>query len=270
MTDGWVFWLTHWNFHPSIILGLFLLGGAYLWGLVKMRPRSPLVDDGQPKQGIAFFLGLLVIFLAECSPLHDLSEDYLFSAHMFQHMLLTMVVPPLLIMGTPGWLLSPFLRSRWVFRAARLLTLPLVAFVLFNGNLALWHLPEFYGLALRVHNVHIFQHLTFLGTGVLLWWPILSPLPELPRLSYPAQMLYLFLQSFVPAVLASLIVFSDTLVYQWYGETPLIWGLSPLADQQIAGLIMKLGGTAVLVLALAIIFFAWFNGEEAEAEKSWD
>jgi putative membrane protein len=137
-----------------------------------------------------------------------------------------------------------------------------VALLLFNGTLAAWHLPEMYDWTLWSHNAHILEHVTFFLGAVLLWWPVFSPLPELPRLSYPLQMLYLFVQSLVPGVIAALVTFSDRVMYPSYDAAPRITDLSPLADQQLAGLIMKIVGTFVLWLLATVIFFIWANRDE--------
>ena len=111
----------------------------------------------------------------------------------------------------------------------------------------------------------VFAHTSLVVAGLVMWWPVLSSVPELPRLAYPLQMGYLFLQSLVPAVMASFITFSDRVVYQAYAEAPRIWGISPIADQQIAGGIMKLLGTVILWSFITVVFFKWYEREEAEA-----
>ena len=123
---------------------------------------------------------------------------------MVQHLLLALVVAPLLIMGTPGGMLRPALALRGVGPVARWLTAPAHCFAIFNVVLAAWHLPPLYNYALAHHPVHIVQHLMFMAASVLMWWPVLSPLPELPRLSYPGQMLYLFLLSIPMAIVVGL------------------------------------------------------------------
>src|SRR5688572_19966274 len=162
-------------------------------------------------QRVMFFTGLAGIFLALNGPLHDLSDYYLFSAHMVQHLLLSLVVAPLLIAGTPGWMLRPLLGVRGLGPAMRWLTRGTVCFVIFNVVLAAWHVPALYNLALEHHPVHILQHLMLLSASVLMWWPILSPLPELPRLAYPGQMLYCFLMVIPMSIVAIYITMADTL-----------------------------------------------------------
>src|SRR6266516_2438485 len=170
-----------WDIHPSVVAGLVLLGGLYVYlgGLTSARRH------------VASFGGaLLVLFLALNGPLHNLSDTYLFSAHMAQHLLLTLVFPPLLLYGTPAHVIRPLLRPRWVMALGRVVTRPLPAALLFSGPIVIWHMPSLYEAALRHHNLHILQHLVFLTTAVLMWWPVLSPVPELPRIPHLLQMLY--------------------------------------------------------------------------------
>src|SRR5213596_4276302 len=170
------------DLHPSVVIGLVLLGGLYVYlgGLRAARRR------------VAAFAGaLLVLFCALNGPLHNLSDFYLFSAHMAQHLVLTLLFPPLLLYGTPAGVARRLLRPVWVRRVAAVLTRPLPAAVIFSTPITLWHFPGFYEAALRHHPLHIVQHLVFIATAVLMWWPILSPVPELPRAGYPAQLLYL-------------------------------------------------------------------------------
>ncbi len=215
-----------------------------------------------------FLLGAWIILLALVSPLDGLSDEYLFSAHMVQHLLLTLVAPPLLLMGTPGWMLRPVLRYRIVAQVARVLTTPLVSFTVFNAVFLTWHLPALYEATLHNESIHILEHLLFMATGVLNWWPILSPLPELPRLSSPGQILYLFLEAVPETVLGALIVLAPTVLYPTYAAAPRLLGLDVLADQQIAGLVMWTLGGMIYLGTLAAVFFAWFGREErAEQDK---
>jgi putative membrane protein len=218
-------------------------------------------------QVVSFLTGVLVIFFALAGPIHELSDNYLFSAHMAQHMLLTLVAPPLLLMGTPAWLLRPMFSLDPVLRLARLVTLPPLAFLLFNGVFALWHFPVFYDGALRQHVFHVLEHLLFIGTAVIVWWPILSPLSELPRIPAPAQMLYLALLSIAQTPLFAVATFSDHALYPFYESAPRLWGISALADQQIGGIVMKVTWLAVFLPAMCIVFLSWFHREELEGSR---
>jgi len=208
------------------------------------------------------------MFFALNGPLHDLSDHYLFSAHMVQHLVLTLAFPPLLLYGTPAWVLRPLLAPppRAVFRFAAWATRPLPAALGFLAPISLWHFPALYEAALRHHSLHIAQHLVFIATSVLMWWPVLSPVPELPRISYPAQMGYLFLLGIPMAVVAALITLSDGVLYPFYAAAPRVWGLSPLADQQIGGLLMWVPGGLVLWLAMTVVWFRWAAREERGGE----
>ena len=257
-------WLD-WHPHPDVVLLCLLLEGAYLFAVAQLRQR--ISDAGRVKrsQVVVFSLGVLTLYLAGGSPIHDLAENYLLSVHMFQHLLFTLVATPLLLAGTPAWLWQALLRGPAVMAAARFLARPLVALALFNAVLVLTHLPPVVDLALRQHGFHLFVHMVLVASALVMWWPILSPLSELPRLSYPFQMGYLFLQSLLPSVIASFVTFADRVVYPFYGEAPRIWGLSAIEDQQIAGGVMKVLGSLILWTFIAVAFFKWYSREEAEA-----
>ncbi len=248
-----------WTVHPSTVIGLGVLAGLYLWASSRLKKR-PRVS-----QQIYFFAGLFVIFASLNGPLHDLSDYYLFSAHMVQHLLITLLVPPLLLLGTPGWMLRPLLTSKPVASAARFVTRPVICFVIFNVVIAVWHLPPMYNATLSGHGVHIGEHLMFMAAAVLMWWPFLSPLPELPRLSYPGQMLYCFLMIIPMSIVAVYITMADTILYPAYSSAPRIWGLSPLDDQQLGGLIMWIPGGIVFYVILTVVFFRWVGSGRDDA-----
>ena len=258
---------TAWHGHPSVVIGLLVVTGAYLVWVGPLRRRLGVVEAVGAGRVTMFLSGILVLFVALVSPLHELGDDYLFSAHMVQHLLLTLVVPPLLLLGTPGWLLRPLLLSPKVYRAARLVTLPVIAFILFNTVFVIWHVPALYDLALRERGIHILEHLMFIGAGVIVWWPILSPLPELPRASYMMQMLYLFVQPTVPSVLGAMITFSGKVLYEWYAEAPRLWGISPHTDQEIGGVIMWVPGGLAFLIVLIVVFLVWAAQEASDVEQ---
>src|SRR6266699_1778466 len=249
-----------WNIHPSVAVGLVLLGGLYVYlgGLTSARRH------------VASFVGaLVVLFLALNGPLHNLSDTYLFSAHMAQHLLLTLVFPPLLLYGTPSCVVRPLLRPRWIMGVARVVTRPLAAAIIFSAPIVIWHVPALYEAALRHHNLHIVQHLVFLSTAVIMWWPVLSPVPELPRAQHLVQMLYLFLLGIPMSVTGALITLSDSVLYPFYATAPRVGGLSPLDDQQIGGLLMWVLGGLMLWIVMTVIWFrysAWDQRGDAETK----
>lgn len=256
-----------WSIHLDTIALIVVLAEAYRYAVVTLRPR--VSDAGKVKRSQVLFYsgGLLALFAAGGTPLHNISEQYLLSAHMLQHLIFTMVAAPLLLAGTPAWLLRYlFVRPR-VYPVAKVLTKPLVAFGLFNAVLLITHLPPTVDFALRVGAFHFFVHVVLVLSAMLMWWPILSPLEELPALSAPFQMCYLFLQSLLPSVMASFITFADRPVYPFYRNAPRLWHISAISDQQIAGGMMKLLGSIILWSFMTVIFFRWYNREQAESQE---
>jgi putative membrane protein len=254
--------LSGFSVHPSTVIGIAGLAGLYAWR-VRREQRRPT-----PVQTASFAAGLVAMFFALNGPLHDLSDDYLFSAHMVQHLVLTFLVPPLLVIGTPGWMLRPTLRVTAIRRTAQWLTRPITCFVLFNVMIAAWHLPPLYNLAMAHHPVHIAEHLMFMATAVLMWWPFLSPLPELPRLAYPGQMLYCFLMSIPMSIVAIYIAMADHILYPAYESTPRVWGISPMQDQLIGGLIMWIPGGLFFYGVMTVVFFKWAARGEDTTEAA--
>ena len=251
-----------WSLHPSVILGTGLLGALYFYGIGPYRRRRGL-PPASPGQVASFSAALLVLVLALNGPVHDLSDYYLFSMHMVQHLALTLLFPPLLLAGIPGWLLGPLLARAPVLRIGRVLTRPWVAAAVFSVSIAVWHLGFFYDLMMRSHEVHIATHLMFMVTATLMWWPVMGPAPELPRLQPGPAMLYLFLVGIPMQIVAAMITFADEVLYPWYVVAPRTWGLSPLDDQQLGGLLMWIPGNLWIFAAIGVLFFRW--AKEAEA-----
>lgn len=259
-------WLD-WSLHLDVVALCIWLAGAYLYVVTSLRTR--LSDAGRVKrsQAALFLSGVLVIYVASGSPLHDLADRYWLSAHMLQHVLLTLVAAPLLLAGIPSWFWQALLRVRGAMPVARVLTHGVTALAVFNLVLLFFHLPSILDLQLREWWFHLFAHAALLAAGLIMWWPVLSTVPELPRLSEPFQMGYLFLQSLLPSVMASFVTFADSVVYDAYATAPRIWGISPIEDQQIAGGMMKLLGSIILWSFIAVVFFRWYERETAKAQE---
>jgi putative membrane protein len=248
---------TVWNADPVVVTGLALAGAAY--GAATLgRRRLDAEAELEPRRCLSFAAALAVLFGSLTGPLHDLSDYYLFSAHMVQHLLLAFLMPPLLLHGTPGWMLRPLVKAPWVRRLGRRLTRPSGAFAVFNLVLVGWHLPPLYNLAMDHHAVHIVQHLMIMAAAVILWWPLCSPLAELPRAPYPVQLLYLFVVG-LPMVLVSIfITMAEGVLYPYYAAAPRVWeALTPQADQHLGGLIMWVPGGMVFLVAITVVFFRW-------------
>ena len=252
-------WL-HWHGHPDAVIGLIILQSVYLFAIGPVRKKYGLSPNLSPKQPLLFTTGVLVIFLSLLSPLHIMSDDYLFSAHMVQHVLLTLVSPPLLILGTPEWLISPVVRKSVVLLSiSKVIIHPVSAVVIFNLVFSVWHLPVLYGLSVSYHSVHVGEHLLFMVVAFVMWWPICSKVPELPRLSYPLQLIYLFVMSLAQIIVFGIITFAPEPIYDHYVNAPRLWNITPLVDQQIGGIIMKVGSGFLFLTLIIIVFFKWFE-----------
>lgn len=264
-----------WHPHPDVWLLVAVLALGYV-GLIRwLGPR--LAEPGERpvtlRQAVLYYLGVALVWVAADWPVHDLSEGYLYSVHMVQHMVFSLVAPPLLLLGTPGWLVRAALRPRRLLRAARWVTRPVPALLIFNGVVVATHLPVVVDLTLRSEPAHFAAHAVLVASALLMWWPVASPVPDLlPRLPYAGQMVYLFVQSLVPTVPASFLTFSPTAIYPFYEAVPRLWGISAVEDQRVAGLIMKLGGGLLLWGIIAALFFKWYAQEEASGRDglTWE
>lgn len=263
-----------WHPHPDVWLLMVGLIAGYIIAVVRYGPR--LAGPGelpatQREKGF-FFAGIVTLWFASDWPVHDLSENYLFSVHMVQHTIFSLIAPPLLILGVPKWLWRQVLSLSWLRTPLRVLTRPLVALILFNGVVLFTHWPTVVNASVQSEPIHFLVHVLVFGSAGIMWLPVIAPVPEFQRLSEPGKMLYLFLQSILPTVPASFLTFSDGVIYSFYENAPRIWGISAIGDQRTAGLIMKLGGGLLLWTVITVLFFRWNAKEEEELheEVRWD
>jgi len=254
-------WFT-WNLDPVLWLGIIGFVVAYFYAIGPLRQRYHLGPPATSRQIAYFLLGTITLAVALVSPLDFIADRYLFTAHMIQHMLLVVVAPPLWLLGTPGWLLTPIFRREPVRRIARIITNPIVAFLLLNVTLYLWHLPPLYDAALTHEALHIVEHLMYIALGVLFWWVVLSPVEEAPRVSRGVAIIYLFLACQPMVLLGALLTFAPAPVYLPYVAAPRITDLNPLTDQQLGGLIMWLPTNIPYLLALIVFFFKWVADQD--------
>jgi putative membrane protein len=253
-----------WHAHPDVWLLVALLGAGY-WQLIRRVGPSKVHAIERAvtgKQIAAFGAGLATLWIAADWPIHDLAETRLYSVHMLQHLLLTLVAPPLLMVGTPDWMWR-FLLGRRGIQMARFLTRPLLALVIFNTVLVVTHIPNVVTMSVHSEPFHFGLHALVFTSALIMWSPVLNPLIELPSISYPARMFYLFLQSLVPTVPASFLTFGHTVLYHVYETMPRM-GISALTDQLVAGLVMKLVGGFLLWSVIGWYFFKWYRVEERE------
>jgi putative membrane protein len=242
------------------VLGAIVL--FYEYGVRRLAefhaPRGEIVVT--QRQRIAFYTGILFLYLVSSWPVHDVGENSLFMFHMVEHLVFGLIAPPLLIAGTPWWLIRFVVKP--ILPILKILTKPLVALALFNGMLGLIHAPGVLNLMLESELAHFGLHAILLLFGILMWWPILGPIPDIPQLPPFLRMGYVFLQSLVPTIPATFLTFGETPLYPVYETFPRLWGVSALDDQVMAGLIMKLGAGLLLWGYIAWIWFSWWNEEQ--------
>ncbi len=255
-----------WHPHPDVWLLLVALSAGYVLAIRRLGPRlAPAgAEPVARSQIVSFCLGLGALIIAADWPVHDVAEGSLYSVHMVQHMLLSMAMPSLLLMGTPSWLFRALLRPPAFARLARIICRPFPALVVFNLVLVLTHWPAVVTLTVHSELFHLATHIVLVGSALVMWMPVLSPVMEIPRLALPGQMLYLFLQSLVPTVPASFLTFGRAPLYHVYETLPKLWGVSAMTDQRVAGLIMKILGGMILWTIIAVLFFKWYAIEREE------
>ena len=259
------FWalLSHWDLQPTVVAGCLLLAGGYLaW--VRFKPQ---------RRAVAFFTGLGVLAVALLSPIDGLGDTYLFSAHMIQHVLLLLICPPLMIAGLPVNATRKLLQRPSFNRLERWLSQPAVALLIVVGVVWLWHYPAFYNFALAHESVHAFQHLTFLVSASIFWWPVFTPLEE-QRMAMPSVLLYIFLACLADAFLGIILTFVPAGLYPMYlhpkdpwNVLSIIrnnWGITPQVDQQLGGLVMWVPGSLIYLSIILGCMLRWYNSPETE------
>jgi putative membrane protein len=257
--DFWAF-----KTHAEVWLLVAFLTGAYIYSARSIGPR--VVPAGRPpmtrRQWTWFGCGMVMLWIASDWPMHDVGEEYLYSAHMLQHMMLSYFVPPMLLLATPEWLARLVIGDGRAYRWVSWFTKPVVAGVLFNATVMITHIPGLVNGAVRSGNggavLHYSLHFGLMLTSLLMWMPVCGPLPE-RRIGYGGMMIYLFVQSVVPTVPAGWLTFAEGAVYKAYDYSgPRLFGLSVTYDQQIAGVIMKIGGSIFLWSLCTVLFFRRF------------
>lgn len=269
--SGW-----EWHAHPDVWALVAVLGGAYWLALARLGPSQ--VAAGQPvatrRQVLCFCAGLVALWAHADWPVHDIGEHYLFSVHMIQHIGFTLVAAPLLLLGLPVWLVRRMVRARAVHFVVSRLARPLAAAVVFNVVTVLTHWPVVVEASLRHHPVHFVVHFVIFTSALLMWFPLLNRVPELPRMrSEAARMVYLFLQSVIPTIPASFLTFGEGLLYPYYGEAPRPFAMSALEDQRVAGALMKIYAGLLLWSVIVVIFFRWYDRDQKESKAgvlTWD
>jgi putative membrane protein len=234
-----------WDWEPSVIVGCAALAACYL-AVVRKRSLSRM----------PFFLaGVMLLLLDLVSPIDALADRYLFSAHIVQHFLLALVIPPLLLLGTPSFELGA------LSKVERVIGQPPVSWLLGVGTMLAWHIPALFNAALANDGLHVFQHLSFLITGVIFWWPILGPLQD-RHLTPLVAVSYLFSACVCCSLLGAFLTFGPVGLYPAYLNPPeQLWGLDPKSDQQLGGMLMWIPGCFVYLAGILSTVMRWYGAE---------
>lgn len=250
----------HWHNEPFLTGGLILAGWLYALLSGPLRGRLAPGAPYPRSKAWAFYCALVLFYLAVGSPLDQVAERFLLSAHMVQHLLIMYPVPLLMLVGTPSWMVDPVLCAPALRAPLRLLFSPLTCVLVSAGVISAWHIPFLYEWTLQDKLVHVGEHLMFLAVSLLFWWPLASPSLLFPAPSYAARMLYLFGTEIAMIPVSAYVVFSTDILYPTYEFAPrLISGFTPADDQLMAGVIMKAVGMVVTLSALGLCFFRWFR-----------
>jgi putative membrane protein len=263
-----------WRFqpHPEVWLLVVAVLFSYIYAV---RVLGPAVVKNGPaittKKRNAFIAGVLLLWLASDWPVHDIAEEYLYSMHMFQHMVLSYFMPPLILLAIPKWMFDAVLGAGRVRKTFNWLAKPVIAGVLFNAIVMITHIPQIVNRSVSNAPLHYSMHVLLIVTALLVWVPICGPDRKL-HLQSGGKMIYLFLMSVVPTVPAAWLTFAEGAVYKHYDTAVRVWGLSVTTDQQIAGAIMKTGGAIFLWSIVVFLFFkrfsAGFSAEQSYRKNS--
>jgi putative membrane protein len=255
-----------WLPHPDVWMLVAGLVTAYAVAVTRLGPRlAPDPDHPTTRlQRVALGMAALAVLVASDWPIHDVAEGYLYSVHMAQHLTFSMVVAPLLLIATPAWLLRAILLRLHALGLVRWLARFLPATLVFNVMLVATHLPPVVDRAVRNPLVHFGLHTLVVLSALVVWLPVLSPLPEIPRLFAPLGMLYLFLQSILPTVPAAWLTYNDKVLYDVYAGFDRLWGVSAISDMRLAGVVMKTAAGLLSWIVIAIVFFRWYASEEPD------
>ena len=251
----------HWHTEPLLLALVVGVSWAYAVATGPLRARfAPGLDRYPLGYAVRFHLGVLVGYLAVGSPLDQVGESFLFSAHMLQHMLLIYVAAPLIVLGLPPELTDPFLEARpRLLKVARFLVHPVVAGLAFNLIFTLWHFPELYEAALHDRTLHIVEHWLMFLPAVLMVWPLLSLSRVLPRISFGGAMVYCFVLMIADLPLWGALIFGEHPIFETYRLAPRITSLTASSDMVLGAALMK-GFNEVFALAnMAWAFFAWYR-----------
>ncbi len=256
----------HWHTEPLLLAGLLIPAWLYALWVGPLRQPGYLV----PRWRIfSFYAALVLSYLAVGSPLDQIGEDYLFSAHMVQHLLLMYVTPVLFVCGLPPEAVDRFLVSHpLLVRILRKVLNPVTTGAVFTLSFSLWHIPSLYEAALADKTIHVIEHLTIWIPGLGVAWNLFSPSRVLPALSYPGRLLMLFILMIAQLPVFGILTMSGNVLYPTYEWAPRIIDLSPIDDQVLGGLLMKVGGMLFVLPIFGYCFYQWSKTAQPEERET--
>jgi len=256
-------WRYQWHLEVWVLVGFLTI--AYTYTVRVIGPKA--VPTGQPavtRFNIGCFVGaMLMLWIASDWPMHDIGEEYLYSAHMLQHMMLSYFLPPLVLMATPEWLLRVLIGDGRLYRVVAFMCRPVFAAVAFNTIIIITHIPGVVNASVDSGALHYTLHFAVVLFSLLMWMPVVGPFPEL-QISSIGKCIYLFAQSLVPTIPAAWLTFAEGPVYKVYDQPVRVWGVTLIHDQQMAGAIMKTGGSIFLWAIIIFLFFKRFAAGYAD------
>ncbi len=253
-----------WHWSPIALIGLVMLCLLYAFGIRQARKGNVQGTPLQKRRIVAFIVAVVMMAVVFLTPIDTIARTQLFFMHMVQAVTLTTVCAPLLLYACPAWLLRPLLNQPLVRPVARALTQPVIASIIFNINFLAWHAPVLYHFALVHGTVYHVALLSFLLTSLLNWWPLIGPVRDFHKMTYPMQMLYAFLDGQPVDIFAFLVVFSGVVFYPYYPVPPPL-GISSFADQAVGGALLLIPGLVDLVV-MSPLFFRWLAQIEQKAK----
>jgi putative membrane protein len=248
--------------HTEIIVSLLCAEIIYLIMIFGFKSKFSIDYNTDYRNSMFFLIGIFILFLALVWPVHYISEYYLFSAHMLQHVMISYIAPPLLISGINYKILDSFLRLKYFNNIAKFLFHPVFCFVFFNIIFGLWHLPNIYALSVSFEKFHALEHIMFIFGAIFMWWPLVNQSKLFPSIHYGLKLVYLFLLSIAQIIVFGIITYAPDNIYTHYEHTTYIFNLTPLEDQQLGGIIMKVGTAFILMGMFIYYYFKWYLSEK--------
>lgn len=257
--------ITSWS--PGWLVITLLLAGAYLAVIGRIRHRFSGSEPVKWYKKVYFFSGLLMLYLGKGSPIAE-AGHYFFSMHMFQMAIEYLAVPPLILAGLPDWFVRPLFQKKRFKKAVSFFIRPMIALMMFNFLFSIYHMPLIFDAVMDSFWLHLVYKAVLTFTAFCMWWLVFCPVPEMDRLSDVKKMGYIFANGVLLTPACALIIFSNSLLYQMFMHTPPLFDfLTPINDQQLGGVLMKVFQEIVYIGAIGYIFYQWMKKAQNEDEE---